>query len=226
MKRYALLGTAFAVASLVACPSGAGLETRTFALKYLSSGEAASIIDPYVYTDRPKAGGRISMAGNTISVRETHDNLERIARVLEQYDRPQPTVQLTFRVIAANGGPGATTDPAIADVEAVLRRLFRFRSYGLVGEGVVGGIEGSSVTQSLGGPGETYQVTARLNRVRLSGDSGTVQLEVRMVTLGGELESVVTLPMGKTAVLGNARAAPGKRTVILTVRPELVTPSP
>lgn len=225
MTQRGPLVSLLAAALLAGCGEAASLDTRTFELQYLDSEEAVRIIEPYVYRDRPKAAGLVSRAGGIITVRETRDNLERIARVLAEYDRPQPALRLTFQVIAANGA--ATSDPAIADVEAALRRLFRFRGYRLVAEGVMSAMEGSRIGQSLGGPGETYHVTAGVMRVRASGDSGTVQLDVRMVIAGGgELQSVVTLPIGKTAVLGNTRATPGKNTVILTVRPELVSPAP
>jgi len=76
------------------CGGGPRLETRTFALRHLGPGEARAIIQPYVYTDRPGAKGDISAVQNAITVRETSDNLDRIARVLAQYDRPEPAVRL------------------------------------------------------------------------------------------------------------------------------------
>src|SRR3989449_1839764 len=118
-------------ALLAACsPRGPNLDTRTFALKYLRGSDAIPIVVPYVYTDRPNAKGVFSVSDNAITVRETPDNLDKIARVLAQYDRPRPFVRLTFHLIEADGA--ATTDPVIRDVEATLRQLFRFRGYRLV----------------------------------------------------------------------------------------------
>jgi hypothetical protein len=40
---------------------------------------------------------------------------------------------------------------------------------------------------------------------------------------GGNFRTTVTIPVGKTAVLGNVQTSPNGRTLILTVRPELLT---
>lgn len=211
-----------ALLGLLACGRNAvRLETQTFELRYLQAERAASIIDPYVYHDRPGAQGRISVTGNVLTIRETHDNLERIARVLAQYDRPQPTVQLTFRLIQADGV--ASVDPAIADLEATLRKLFRFRGYRLVGEGVVSGVEGSEVSQMLGGGGSTYELAAEIQRLSTgTGDSASVLLQVHLNLFPGSFQTRVGVPLGKTAVLGNVQGGPSKMALILTVRPELV----
>src|SRR3989442_5033037 len=136
-------------ALLAACsPRGPNLDTRTFALKYLRGSDAIPIVVPYVYTDRPSARGVFTVSDNAITVRETPDNLDKIARVLAQYDRPRPFIRLTFHLIEADGA--AISDSAIRDVEATLRQLFRFRGYRVVGEGVVSATEKGEVTQRLG----------------------------------------------------------------------------
>jgi len=58
-------------------------------------------------------------------------------------------------------------------------------------------------------------------------DSATVELSVRLELLdhASRFNSTVTIPVGKTAVLGNVQALPHGRTLILTVRPELLTTS-
>jgi hypothetical protein len=223
MNTRALLTLAL-TAALGACGRSAKLETRTFELTYLHPGEAHAIISPYVYADRPTGKGVVSLAGTTITVRETRDNLDKIARVLAQYDRPQPTVRLTFRLIRADGV--ATVDPTIADVEATLRKLFRFRGYRLVGEGVVSGIEGSAVSQTLGGGGEQYGLDTEIQRLSGQGDSATVQLKVRLNLFPGTFQTRVGVPVGKTAVLGNVQGGPARTTLILTVRPDIVSASP
>jgi hypothetical protein len=215
-----------AVAVLVtACSMGGpDLDTRTFELKYLRGGEASALISPYVYTDRPNGKGVFSVAGTMITVRETRDNLDKIARVLSQFDRPLPTVRLSFRLIEADGA--TTVEPAIADVEAILRRLFRFHGYRLAAEGVVSGVEGSHVSQMLSGPAGPYMLGADIERLAGRGDSATVQLGVRLQLFPGEFTTELGVPLGKTAVLGNVRGGASKTTLILTVRPELVTASP
>lgn len=242
MRAYVPLWPMAAV--LAACGSSLHLETRTFELKHLDEGEASRIIAPYVYTDRPGAPGVVGGSGSTLTVRETHDNLERIARVLEQFDAPRPTVRLTFRLIQADGT--AEHDSAIADVEATLRKLFVFRGYRLVGQGVVSGAEGSDVSQPLGGAigrsdvfqlGGPWEVGAQIGRVMGRGDSALVQLHVRLNLNPEVFQTGLDVPLGKTVVLGNVQSAfsvaraSGERdvrqtTLILTVRPELVSASP
>ena len=218
---------AIAVAALLAgcSPRGPNLDTRTFALKYLRGSDAVSIVVPYIYTDRPNAKGVFSVSDNAITVRETPDNLDKIARVLAQYDRPRPFVRLTFHLIEADGA--TTTDPAIRDVEAALRHLFRFQGYRLVAEGVVSATEKGEVTQRLGTtPNNLYVLSASVQRLAGSADSATVELNVRLdLMMGGNFRTTVTIPVGKTAVLGNVQALPNGRTLILTVRPELLTTS-
>src|SRR5436309_2835474 len=174
---------AITLALLTACsPHGPSLDTRTFALKYLRGPDAVPIVVPYVYTDRPNGKGVFSVSDNAITVRETPDNLDKIARVLAEYDRPRPFVRLTFHLIEADGA--TSTDPAIRDVEATLRRLFRFQGYRLVAEGVVSATEKGEVTQALATTPNPYVLSASVQRLAGSADSPTVELNVRLDEIG------------------------------------------
>lgn len=210
-----------ALVALAAC-GGPRLDTRTFQLKYVNGGSAENLIRPYVFGDRPKAPGQVSFTDDAITVRETPDNLEKIGRVLADYDKPSLTVRLHFQVIQADGA--ARSDPAIAEVEVALRKLFRFRGYRLVGEAMIGGAEYSEASQEVAGAGGPYGIDAKIGEVRGSADSGTVRLETTLWIRRTErpLHTSVTLRAGQTAVLGNARLNPEGGTVILVVRPELV----
>ena len=206
---------------LAACGrSPARLETRTFTVHYLNSGEAREIIAPYVYQDRPGAQGAMSAGQNTLTVRETPDNLDRIARVLAQYDRPAPSVRLTFKLIRADGA--TRRDSSIREVESALRSLFRFQGYSLVSEGIVTGAQGSGSRQTLEGSGGPYTLEAAVERVGSSGDSSVVDLNVHLIFRGGEFRTTVGIPVGKTAVLGNVQGGSESSALILTVRPELL----
>jgi hypothetical protein len=209
---------------LAACSRGPELDTRTFELQHMEAHTAEAMIDPYVYGDRPGAPGYISPSGNTITVRETPDNLEKIARVLEEFDRPRPTVRLHFQLIEANGS--TTPDPAIAEVEAELRKLFRYSGYSLVTEALVGGMEGSHIEQVVGEapPEDGWIITAAIGQVRMIGDSGWVSMRVGVRNpMRGAFETQVNAREGQTLVVGNAQLMHGGGTVILTVRPEFVT---
>lgn len=226
MTAAARLGILALVAATAACASETRLETRTFQLAHLDGNQAEGILAPYVYSDRPGGAGRISVVGDVVTVRETADNLDRIARVLAQLDRPQPGVRLTFKLIQADGA--APRDTSIADVEAALRSLFRFRGYRLITEAVLNGMPGAEASQTLSGGGTRYTLETRVHRVLGAGDSARVELRVRLHAAGTTLPTVarfetdVRLPIGKTAVLGNVQGDARQPTLILAVRPQLV----
>jgi len=215
------------VLGIAAC-SGPQLETQTFELQYLDAHTAASLIEPYVYFDRDGTPGTISTAGDMashlITVRETHDNLEKIERVLSEYDQPAPMVQLHFQLIEANGV--ATQDPAIDNVESALRRLFKFEGYRLMADAMLGGVEGSGVTQGMGDGNRDFMIEAHIRDVRGSGNSGTVRFEVRLFesNVGTIFETTANVRAGQTMVLGSTRPSPQRETLILAVRPEVITP--
>lgn len=205
---------------LVAC-EGDELDTRTFELRYMPFTEAYELISPYVYTDREGAPGMVSTSRSAVTVRETPDNLAKIARMLEEFDRPRPTVMLHFQVIEADGA--SPSDPAIADVERELRRLFRFDGYDLAAETRVGGMEGSSIRQiARGDDGESFMLESHIEDVRSGGDTPTITLSITLSTreMTGALETRVTVPTGHAVVLGTAETEQSGA-LILVVRAEV-----
>lgn len=178
----------------------ANLETRTFPLEHLGMGDAAELVDPYVYRDRPGAPGTISFAKNVgaISVRETPDNLDRIARVLDQFDvaSEAPSYRLHFQVATANGDE---TDRRLATVAEALRKVFRFDGYTLVGEGHVtvsdGSFELTIQRETVG----FYRVVGGIQGAELALDiSGST---------GGHIETRLGFRPGQTLVLGSMGGA-------------------
>lgn len=217
MKQFLALSVVLLV---VSCGKGPQLETRTFQLRYLDGFAAHDIVKPYVYEDREGAPGQLSATSQVLTVRETPDNLEKIARVLAQVDRPQKSVRLYFQIIEADGV--ARTDTAIAPIESALRQLFRFKGYRLLGTAVIAGTEGAELAQ---GVSRELAVRAQIFQVRGSGDSATVRLSVQLVPYGG-LKAEVTAPVGQTLVIGSTSVfnqnLKTNQVLILTVRPELV----
>lgn len=210
------------VAILAACGGDPELDARTFELRHLDPGEAVEMVTPYVYTDRPEAPGVVTAFSGGITVRETEDNLGKIARVLEEHDRPEPGVRLHFQLIEADGfGDG---DERIQEVEAALRQLFRFEGYRLVAEAQMVAMEGSVSRQILEESGRQFGISGRLEQVRAaSTGSGTVVLSVELGTteMGSAIQTTMAVPVGQTVVLGSAKPLDAP-TLILTVRPELV----
>jgi len=218
-----MIPMAIVLVAAVACGSPK-LDTRTFELSYLDGGEAEQMIDPYVYGDRPGAPGTITHTGNVLTVRETADNLDKIARVLTDYDKPKPRVQLYFQLIEADGATGV--DSSISAIETELRKLFKFRGYRLAAEAYVGGTEGSSIEQVIGPQGDSrvqWVLSARIHRVRARGDSGTILMTVGVRNpIAGGIETDINARSGQTVIVGNAQLLQGGGTVILAVTPELV----
>jgi hypothetical protein len=211
---------AIAVVAAGACGTGPDLETRTFTLKYMNAGMAAQILEPYVFDDRERAPGKLSWANNIITVRETRDNLDRIARILAELDQPRPSVRLRFQIIQADGV--TRQDPAIAEIEETLRKLFRFEGYRLLADAVMAGTEGAVLNQDVSGGGHVFRVGAEIQEIRAVGDSGAVRIAVSLEMRGGALRTTITIPVGEIAVLGNAQVGTNGGQVVLAVRPELV----
>lgn len=221
MKKSTLFGLAvLLVVQLSGCDAGWGeretppLETRTFALRHVEPGEAVNLIGPYVYTDRVDAPGMVSEVQRgsvAITVRETVDNLNRIAAVLSEFDRPaERTLALKFQLISPNG---SQPDPEIADVITELRRFLRFDGYSLSGESFVSLSDGS-FEQSIKTEEATYRISGYYFAVRN-------RLDIALHGLGvAPFETRVVIQPGKTLVLGTVT---GDETTAILVMRSLMT---
>lgn len=204
-----------------------GLETRTFPLEHLATADAVELVGPYVYADRPGLPGKVSSAHFTraISVRETPDNLDKIARMLEQFDVPTqtPSYQLHFQVAVGNGAE--STDARLALVEKELRKVFRFDGYSLMGEGHVAVSQGSFALQietDAPAPGDPEQAW----RIHVVGEvfpGGELQLDITDHPRGwatssrpkGRIRTRLGFRPGQTLVLGSMPSE--SRTVFVVV---------
>lgn len=193
------------------------LETRTFALAHLSESAAVALITPYVYGDRPGAPGTFNYAASALSVRETPDNLDKIARMLGEFDvaTKPPSYRLHFQVVAANGDE--STDPRLAPVEAELRKVFRFDGYSLVGEGFVtvstGGFD-LSITPD--GEPDFYHVDGTIygTTVLSLAIKGPSIPNAAGMSTGGQVRTRLGFRPGQTLVLGSM-PAPDKTVFIV-----------
>ncbi len=212
------------VALAAGCGREGRLETRTFDVQHLDPSEAADIVRPYVYADREGAPGMITTFESGLSVRETPEALDRIAEVLERYDRPSPAVRLYFQIIEADGFEDS--DPRIDDdVRGALEDLFAFRGYRLAAEANLAVTSGRAATQQVATPERTFDLAVRELQVRGAEDTRSVRMTVVLSTgvMGNEIGTTVTVPIGETVVLGSSSRTDSGPTTILTVRPELVT---
>ena len=205
------------------------LETRTFALKHLNPSVAKTLVQPYVYEDRPGAPGVItySMGPPALSARETADNLDKIARMLERFDvgsKAPSSYRLHFQVVAANGGE---SDVPLAPFEEALRKVFRFDGYSLVGEGYVtvstgffdltinpagaGGAAGNPDDASItvfGGHPSFYNIEGTIHEGELALEivGPSIQLGKGLPARGATIQTTLGFRPGQTLVLGSMPA--------------------
>jgi len=181
---------------LTAC-GGPQLDTRTFQLRYLMESAALDIVRPYLM-DR----GTVAVAGRLMTVRDTRDNLERIAGVLAEHDRPPANIRLQFQIIRADGAGPA--DASIASIEAQLRRLFRFTGYRLLAQSstVSTGHSGFRLRATSGN--DVYDIEGSLEDALIMGDSGSARLTINLASArhGPILNTRLNIRLGHTAVIG------------------------
>jgi len=218
MKKMKITGLAIAMTLLAGCDMGPRLETRTFRLDHMRSHEAVNLIDPYVYGEREGSPGAVSAIEGAITVRETSDNLDQIARVLAEYDETRPAIRLHFQLIEADGF--TESDPQIAEVEEQLRKLFQFTGYRLAGEATLTASDMTEIGQQMRSTDGIYEITGEVYRLgpdvtRLEGISLWSERGTRM-------ETSVNIRSGQTMVLGSSPKDGSSATLFLTVRAEEV----
>jgi hypothetical protein len=194
-------------------------ETRTITLAHLKPEQAQLLLEPYLGD-----GGRIRATEKPVAVTITASGarLDQIEELLRRYDVPSPNVRLRFQIIEADGF--TTNDSAIAEVEAALRELFRFRGYRLVAEALATGSSMGTTSHRMVAPGDRgFQLEVFVGQVTASQDRKAAELRVtlRADAIGEVLQSGVTVPHGQTVVLGTARPFPNMGALILVVRPEI-----
>lgn len=194
-----------------ACDRAPELETRTFTLDNVSGHEAAELIGPYVYADRSENPGSMSAIQGAVTVRETADNLDKIERVLEEFDAPREDVRLHFRLVEAGN---FEDEGELGPVRAEMERIFSFRGYRLVGEAVIMATDGSEVQQRLDSEFAAV-VSAGVHWIR----PDLIRLDhvELMQDRGSGLSTSVNIRPGQTLVLGGSGRGGADEAVFLTV---------
>jgi hypothetical protein len=173
-------------------------------------------------------------------VRETFTTLTLIDSLLRTHDKTRAVVSMRFKLIAALDS--SMRDPAIEDIDAELRKLFRFRGYELIGEGTMLSEESTDFMTTLStkavpvargkGTGsemwhETFRISGWMAGVTGTGGERTVRVTVSLVDANNNAELLrtgLTLAIGQTVILGSAKpsAIVGSRgALILVVQPEI-----
>ena len=217
MRRLSKTGAMLVVATLTACDPGP--DARTFPLGHIRPENAQQLIAPYV------PGGveniRVSDQPPALTVAASAERLEQIEEMLSRFDVAAPDLRLRFQLIEADGFTGV--DPAIADVEAALRELFRFSGYRLVSESMITAAQYSTSSQSLlGSGGLQLYLSLEVGRISSAGDRSSADLAVTLAASDRQiLNTRVVVPGGQTVVLGTARPFEDRGALILVVRPEI-----
>ena len=211
---------------IAGCGRTPKLEIETFEVKYLDQHQLSQLIEPYIFYGREGADGMYTLSGSILTVRETPDNLSRIAVVLQAYDIKKPSIRLHVDVIEANGGE---VDPAVQKIAEQLKELFKFEGYRKVGGGVLLTTENAQVEHSMGDKrSRTFWYTFTANCGRLSQEEGDWMLFTEMYLRRGdgmEISTSALLREGQTTLVGTSAAGDpetGSKAVILAVRPEIV----
>ncbi|HEX8319866.1 hypothetical protein [Longimicrobium sp.] len=211
MTRFFRAASTVLVLLLAACDSGRNLQVRTYELHRLSKDEAMTLVTPYV-----DDGGYLSGSDKLITVRTSPARQGEIATVLAKFDAAPVEVVLHFRVVEANGF--TTRDSALADVEPLLRGLFRYDGYRLAREATVQVTEGGKFSQGTGGPTALQGQVERVTRV---GNEYRVKVSISLAAPGGAMQSSVTAVAGKTVVVGSQKEGSAAGAWIVVMRPEV-----
>jgi hypothetical protein len=212
------------------------LSVKTFTLRNLKPDDAAKLLGPYVTAP----GGGVFEAGSigAITVRETFTNLKLIDSLLTIHDRPRAVLSMRFKLIAALDS--SVRDPAIDDIDAELRKLFKFRGYELIGEGTMLSEEMtdfmttvSTKPRSIGKDrdgkdmmfGETFRIRGWMDGISGTGADRSIRVSVTVQDASNDSELMrtgLTLPLGQTVILGSAKPTMGTRgALILVVQPQI-----
>ncbi|HEY0037296.1 MAG TPA: hypothetical protein VGB66_11440 [Longimicrobium sp.] len=211
MNRLIRAASTVLVLLLAACDNGRDLQVRTYELHRLSKDEALTLVTPYV-----DDGGYLSGSDELITVRTSPARQAEIAKVLAKFDAAPVEVVLHFRVVEANGF--TARDSALADVEPLLRGLFRYDGYRLAHEVTLQVTEGGKFSQGVGGPTALEGEVERVTRV---GNEYRVKVSISLQAPGGAMQSSVTAVAGKTVVVGSQKEGSAAGAWIVVMRPEV-----
>lgn len=225
MKTMRMTAVLIGLLVMAGCGGTPKLEIETFEVNHLNQHQLSQLIEPYIFYDREGTSGMYTLSGNILTVRETPDNLSRIAAVLHTYDIRKPSIMLHIDVIEANGGG---IDPSIEDIAERLRELFRFTGYTRVAGGIISVTENGTVEQSMGAssdPGRgVFQFQAGFGR--LTEVDGQWVLYADHLSLrrrdGTHISTSALLRVGQTTLVGTSLSGPDVKAVILAVRPEIL----
>jgi len=146
MLRRVLLIVCIGGAFLVAVPPGiagagntkarppANVAVQTFHLKHRTAAEASDVAQVFL----SEAGSvTVHPAQATVTVQDTPESVQRIAEILGILDQPQPNMRVEVLLIEASNDPPDPRGTGQEGIDPGLQKMFRYRSYRIVGKAVL-----------------------------------------------------------------------------------------
>ncbi len=212
LGRLAVLAALAAGPPLFAQPPPA-LVVHAYTLRHQPAAEALALVHPLL-CDRGSV--QLQPGGNTLVVRDTPAVVERVARLLRDFDHPPQQLAMRIQVVrAGDDGEGDTLEPELAER---LRELLRYDSYRVVATAELEAREGERVGYELG---EEYRIVFQLGTL-MSGEKIKLQgFEVTRQVADGEprqlLRTQVNLRLGRPMILGLAKDESSRRALLLVL---------
>jgi hypothetical protein len=206
------------------------LGTRIFVLRYKKVDEAYLLISPYV-----GARGSVKMqpAQRTLTVQDVPENLQRIVGLIESYDVPPRSVEVSVQLILATSGE-SSPEPAPPPIRGVIDRLnalnTRWTDYKMVGNARVMGTEGERSSLRVG---DDYKVDFRIDQV--SEETRVIrfkpfELSRREIAVKGNqryasiMNTVLNLRDSQLFIVGASKVEQSQRALFMTITASLQRP--
>ena len=206
---------------------------RVFTLKNRKAEEAFLVVRPLL---SPRGSIVLQPGLNALTVRDTGRAVERAAQAVASFDVPPRGFAISVSLLRATSEPSARTVPTpvseqIRGVGARLRKLFAYTEYVPLDEVVLQGLEGESVSWSLGG---SYRIDFLMES---AGSEDVVRLrnlvlsrmrrdEKGRETVHDVARTSVNLRMREPFVLGVGREEGGPAALFLVLSAAPVGPGP
>jgi len=223
------LACAFAVLFVVAAVPSQAREVRAFPVRFRPVREVAALIEPLI---SPDGSFTVQPKFNLITVQDEPDVLDKVAKLLAEWDVPPLSYRVRIRVLLGTtvpptpGPPG----PLISGLGADLSKVFHYTSYQEVETLQITATEGTVVEALAGGRYHLHFVLRALpgdpDRVQFAQfevsrkEQGTAEAEV----LRSLLRTTVSLQVGQTAIVAAARSEAASQGLILVLWAARETP--
>jgi hypothetical protein len=183
------------------------LEERTFKPKYKEAGEVLRKIYQELGNDV-----RVDMYyGSLVVVKGTKDRLAEAESIFNEFDQPPKQIWIQVMLIHANGSDEKRTtfDPRLrTEIVKKLSTLFKFKSYTVVGQAEISGLERNPVSFSSDLSSES-SVSFAVEAIPLLSEGVITLKNLKIVAMKpnkGEIMTTVNIPNGETVVLGSSRS--------------------